>query len=42
MIRNSAVRDALALTMLGESDVPLYDGSLQEWTSDPELPLEVG
>ena len=38
----SATSDALALTLLGESDVAVYDGSLQEWTSDPELPLEVG
>jgi thiosulfate/3-mercaptopyruvate sulfurtransferase len=34
--------DALALTLLGESDVAVYDGSLQEWTNDPELPMEVG
>jgi thiosulfate/3-mercaptopyruvate sulfurtransferase len=38
----AATGDALALTLLGESDVALYDGSLQEWTSNPELPLEVG
>ena len=38
----SATSDALALTLLGESDVAVYDGSLKEWTSDPELPLEVG
>jgi thiosulfate/3-mercaptopyruvate sulfurtransferase len=38
----SATSDALALTLLGESDVAVYDGSLQEWTSNPELPLEVG
>jgi thiosulfate/3-mercaptopyruvate sulfurtransferase len=38
----AATSDALALTLLGESDVALYDGSLQEWTSNPELPLEVG
>jgi thiosulfate/3-mercaptopyruvate sulfurtransferase len=38
----AATVDALALTLLGESDVALYDGSLQEWTSNPELPLEVG
>lgn len=31
-----------ALTLLGESDVAVYDGSLYEWTSNPELPLEVG
>jgi thiosulfate/3-mercaptopyruvate sulfurtransferase len=38
----SATSDALALTLLGESDVAVYDGSLHEWTSNPELPLEVG
>lgn len=38
----AATGDALALTLLGESDVALYDGSLQEWTSNPDLPLEVG
>jgi thiosulfate/3-mercaptopyruvate sulfurtransferase len=38
----AATSDALALTLLGESDVALYDGSLHEWASDPELPLEVG
>jgi thiosulfate/3-mercaptopyruvate sulfurtransferase len=38
----SATSDALALTLLGESDVAVYDGSLHEWTSNPELPLEIG
>ena len=38
----SATSDALTLTLLGESDVAVYDGSLQEWTNNPELPLEVG
>jgi thiosulfate/3-mercaptopyruvate sulfurtransferase len=38
----AATSDALALTLLGESDVAVYDGSLQQWTSNPELPLEVG
>jgi thiosulfate/3-mercaptopyruvate sulfurtransferase len=38
----AATSDALALTLLGESDVALYDGSLQEWTSNPALPLEIG
>ena len=38
----AATSDALALTLLGESDVALYDGSLHEWASNPELPLEVG
>jgi thiosulfate/3-mercaptopyruvate sulfurtransferase len=38
----AATSDALALTLLGEFDVALYDGSLHEWASNPELPLEVG
>ncbi|BCJ68960.1 sulfurtransferase [Polymorphospora rubra] len=38
----AATGDALALTLLGEDDVAVYDGSLREWTSDPRLPLEVG
>ena len=32
----------LALDTLGYSNVSLYDGSLLEWTQDPEAPLEVG
>ncbi len=38
----AATADALALTLLGEEDVAVYDGSLAEWTADPALPLEVG
>jgi len=38
----AATSDVLALTLLGESDVAVYDGSLQEWTTNPELPLEGG
>ncbi|KXK61260.1 hypothetical protein AWW66_14470 [Micromonospora rosaria] len=38
----AATGDALALRLLGETDVAVYDGSLMEWTSDPSLPLEVG
>jgi thiosulfate/3-mercaptopyruvate sulfurtransferase len=36
----SATNDALALALLGRDDVAIYDGSLREWASDPELPLE--
>ncbi|MFT4247083.1 MAG: rhodanese-like domain-containing protein [Pseudomonas sp.] len=36
----SAAALALALTLLGENDVALYDGSLQEWAADPALPLQ--
>jgi thiosulfate/3-mercaptopyruvate sulfurtransferase len=35
----SAAPVALALTLLGRSDVRIYDGSLQEWSADPSLPL---
>jgi thiosulfate/3-mercaptopyruvate sulfurtransferase len=38
----AATGDALALHLLGEADVAVYDGSLREWTSDERLPLEVG
>jgi thiosulfate/3-mercaptopyruvate sulfurtransferase len=38
----SATMDALALTLLGHRDVAVYDGSMLEWASDPELPLTVG
>jgi thiosulfate/3-mercaptopyruvate sulfurtransferase len=38
----SATLDAFALTLLGEPDVAVYDGSMGEWTSDPALPLERG
>lgn len=35
----SASADALALTRLGLEDVAVYDGSLEEWSADPALPL---
>jgi len=35
----AAAVDALALTLLGESDVAIYDGSLNEWVSDANAPL---
>lgn len=38
----AATGDALALHLLGETDVAIYDGSLREWASDARLPLEVG
>jgi thiosulfate/3-mercaptopyruvate sulfurtransferase len=38
----AACSDALALTMLGQHNVAVYDGSLAEWASDPNSPLEVG
>lgn len=36
----SAAGAALALTLLGRTDVRLYDGSLEEWSKDPALPME--
>lgn len=36
----AASSDALALTVLGHRDVAVYDGSLAEWTSDPDAPME--
>lgn len=33
---------ALALTTLGQTDVGVYMSSMQEWASDPSLPLERG
>jgi thiosulfate/3-mercaptopyruvate sulfurtransferase len=37
----SAALLALGLTVLGVRDVSIYDGSLEEWTADPALPMEV-
>lgn len=38
----AASADALILTMLGHTNVKLYDASLSEWVKDPSLPMEVG
>jgi len=38
----SAAANALALTLLGERDLRIYDGSLEEWAADPRLPLTSG
>lgn len=36
----AATSDAFILTLLGHRDVAVYDGSLSEWTRDPDAPLE--
>jgi thiosulfate/3-mercaptopyruvate sulfurtransferase len=38
----AATADAFALTLLGHTDVAVYDGSMEEWAADPSLPLELG
>ncbi|MFG1995095.1 rhodanese-like domain-containing protein, partial [Actinoplanes sp. NPDC048988] len=38
----SAAALALALAAAGRTDVALYDGSLEEWSADPSLPLTIG
>lgn len=38
----SASVDALALDVLGARGVRIYDGSLEEWSAHPSLPLDVG
>ena len=35
----AAASAALALTLLGERSVAIYDDSLNEWASDPEAEL---
>ncbi|WP_309621074.1 rhodanese-like domain-containing protein, partial [Salinibacterium sp.] len=38
----SAAANALTLAAIGTSAVRIYDGSLEEWSADPALPLELG
>lgn len=38
----SATMDALALTRLGHPSVAVYDGSMSEWSRDPDLPMSLG
>jgi thiosulfate/3-mercaptopyruvate sulfurtransferase len=37
----TAAGTALALTLIGASNVAVYDGSLAEWSADPKLPMAV-
>jgi hypothetical protein len=36
----AACSDAFVLTLLGATNVAVYDGSLLEWAPDPTLPIE--
>ncbi len=36
----SATTDALALVLAGHPNVAVYDGSMSEWSSDSDLPME--
>ncbi len=38
----SAAATAFALALLGRHDVTLFDGSLQQWSVDPALPMTTG
>ena len=36
----AATSDAFAMHLLGRDNVAVYDGSLEEWSTDPNLPME--
>jgi 3-mercaptopyruvate sulfurtransferase SseA/Ser/Thr protein kinase RdoA (MazF antagonist) len=38
----SAAATAFALTLLGRANVMIYDGSLQQWSANPALPMTTG
>jgi thiosulfate/3-mercaptopyruvate sulfurtransferase len=38
----AATLTGFALRLIGHSNVAVYDGSLNEWSRDPALPMEVG
>lgn len=38
----SATMNALALTLLDHPSVAVYDGSMSEWSRDPDMPMETG
>lgn len=37
---NAASSVAFAMALMGNERVSIYDGSLREWTADPDLPME--
>ncbi len=36
----AATSDAFAMHLIGRDNVAVYDGSLEEWSADPNLPME--
>jgi thiosulfate/3-mercaptopyruvate sulfurtransferase len=38
----AATLNALALTLAGHPNIAVYDGSLNEWSADPDLPMKTG
>jgi thiosulfate/3-mercaptopyruvate sulfurtransferase len=38
----SATMDALALVRISHPNVAVYDGSMSEWSRDPDMPMETG
>ena len=42
VIAHNSSSDAFVLTLLGATNVALYDGSMTEWAADPALPLVTG
>lgn len=38
----AAASVAFALRLVGQEDVAVYDASMQEWATDPSLPMETG
>jgi thiosulfate/3-mercaptopyruvate sulfurtransferase len=38
----AATMDAFVLALLGHDNVAVYDGSLEEWAADPDMPMQTG